>query len=216
MINIENKCCVYIQPQKRLSAYRNKIYKSPTIPIESETTYKKSYLDNKVFEIKLKKCKNSEVTGIIDFNTTNQLSYTGQFEKPIEKIFPRNHLKCEGCGDFTSTYLNSYFNPGLVKTLPIKPKRGKLQHPERMECKTTMTESFQNPGISIKQNVKPKCLFVSEAKIENLTINRLSFKKPNYQKRKNCHPKYRPILTSSKFANNTIYKSSYKSPGYYL
>lgn len=213
----EKNCCVYVQPPKTLSAYRNKIYKHPTIPIECETTYKKSYLDYKTFKPKFNKCENKKATGIIDFNTTSQLSYTGEFHKPIGIILPRNHLKCEGSGDFTTTYLKSYFHSGLVNTLSIKPKRGKLQCHVRIDSKTITTESFQNPGKLQKPHVKRKCSFVSSAKIENLTVNRLSFTETHYcQMRKSCRPKYRPILTSSKFEANSIYKLSYKPPGYYL
>lgn len=208
----------YVQPPKTLSAYKKKIYKPPIIPIESETTYKKSYLANKYFEMNkiFKKCENVEITGIMDFNTTNQMSYMENFKKRTEKIFPRNHLKCEGSNNFVSSYLDSYFNPGLVKTLPIMPKRGKLQYPEQMEFRTIMTESFQNPGKLEKDIFKAKCGFKSEAKIENLTTNRLSYQKLNYQKRTNCRPKYCPILASLNFEENTIYKSSYEPPGCYL
>lgn len=213
----KNKNCVYLQPAKAISAQRKKNYKPPTIKFEIESTYTKSYPANNVSLRKkiVKKCKNFDVTGKIDYNTTNQMSYTGHYEKRVKEIFPRTHLKCGGSANFSSTYSESFFNPGIVKTLSIKPIREKVQDPVMIDCATTMNESFQDPGVQSRtMAIKPKCkVFVTDAKIESLTVNRASYNKNGLQKRTSFRPKRPQVLVSSKMEGDSVYKSSYKPPG---
>ena len=210
------KDCVYLQPPKAVSVQRKKIYKPSTTKFETETTYKKSYLVNKCSPEKhdSKKFKNVQITGKIDYNTTNQISFKGYFENPVGKIFPRSHLKCGGSANFSSTYSESYINPGIVKTLPIKPIRGKVREPMKMECRTTMNESFKNPGVNFLTVVKPKYKkFVTDAKIDQMTVNRASYQKSSLPINKIYRPKRRQLCVSTKIEGDTIYKSSYKPPG---
>ena len=213
----KNKNCTYLQPSKVLSAQRRKNYKPPTIKFETESTYMKSYpASNVSFTKKMaKKSQNFEVTGKVDYNTTHQMSYTGHCEKRITEIFPTSHLECGGSANFSSTYSESYFNPGIVKTLSKKPISGKVQNPVTMNCATTMSESFQDPGIKSRPViVKPKYkVFVTDAKVESLTVNRASYNKNGLQKRISYRPKRRQVLLSTKMEGDSIYKSSYKPPG---
>ncbi|XP_034944636.1 uncharacterized protein [Chelonus insularis] len=200
-----------------------KYQKYVTIPIESNSVYKSSYVKHEITPQKKPRVNRKWVTyGKLDLNTVNKITY--QWPQIVEKskrFYPRSRLRCEPTPiEFITIYMNSFSNPGQIKTVKsLKPKEIEKKYlvSVPMENTTVMKESY----VPYKQKFMPKGdkkiqtqkydvkKWPSNFKPDFQTIYRESYKQFNVKSMKVHCPQYKPGKVSSKMSSNTIYSTSY-------
>ncbi|XP_031837381.2 uncharacterized protein LOC116429076 [Nomia melanderi] len=208
---------LYLQPAKRRPiTYRSS--KKPTIKIESDTTYGKSYVKfdcvpRQRFNYGYRNKVLSKITEKMDFDTVYKLSYQVSQGKVPEPFLPRSRLSIEGLQDMTTTHMTSYMDPGYAKVKLYKPYQGKCVHPVPMEYETITKESYQKftKPITIKRP-KKTIFWQTKSKTDYQTTNQLSYQYTgSISKRIHVMPT-RPSITAQ-IEKDTTFKTSYMIPG---
>lgn len=207
---------VYLQSRKVRPMVYSKPYKKPTLKIESETTYGLSYMkydciSKPKFHYGLHEKIVPSKTGKFDFDTVNKLSYQAATGKLRRAFVPTSCLSINGSHDMTTTFKQSYFDPGYVKTMSYKPYQGKAQHPIPVDYNTVTKESYQDFGIPIVRRPRKREFWQTKFKTDYHTTNQLSYQYVEPSS-KRVHVCYRPVI-SAQIEKDTVYSTSYQVRG---
>lgn len=212
---------LYLQPPKRRSSVYNRPYKKPTIKIDYDTTYGRSYMK---FDCPSKFRINygmhekvvASKTGRFDFDTTYNLSYQA-INRIVSKAFvPKSCLSINGSQDMKTTHTLSYMNPGYSKVVRCKPYRGKVCCPVAMDCRTVTKESYQDfGGLVHTRRPSKRDFWRTKFKTDYHTTNQLSYQYIGPVSKRKQMKHYRPTI-SAQIQKDTIYKTSYEAPGHFI
>lgn len=217
---LQDEDVVYLQPSPRRPITYTRPYTKPTSKIESDTTYGLSYMG---FDSKTRRRVNygtyeqlaAPNTGKFDFDTVYKLSFPGAIGKIRRSFKPRSFLSITGSRDMTTIHATSYMNPGLVKTAPYTPYRGKVLHSVPMDHETVTKESYQNHAHIEVTRPRKREFWRTKSKTDYHTTAQLSYQHIGpVSKRTRVKPK-RPII-SAQIEKDTIFSTSYKVPGCFV
>nr|XP_034180328.1 uncharacterized protein LOC117604414 [Osmia lignaria] len=210
---------LYLQPPKRRPSVYNRPYKKPTIKVDYNTTYGRSYMKfDRPSKFRLNYGMHEKMlaskTAKFDFGTTYNLSYQA-INRIVSKAFvPKSSLSINGSHDMKSTNMLSYMDPGYPKVVRCKPYQGKVCYPVAMDCKTVTKESYQDFGLVHIKRPSKRDFWRTKFKTDYHTTNQLSYQYTGpVSKRKQM--KHRPII-SAQINKDTIYKTSYEAPGRFV
>lgn len=220
---LQKENLLYVQPTKARPTQYNKPYKKPIQKIDASTTYGLSYAK---FDCEYapsrarldleKYYKRAHTTrGKFNFNTVYKLSYYADSKGNVRKPFvPKSCLSINGYHDMTTTQKLSYGNPGYVRTVSIKPYKGKPCHSIPMESKTIMKESYQHFDVPIVKSQVKRKFWQTKFKTDYQTTSHLSYQYVEpFPKRSQV--RYTPKVSVS-FEKNTVYNTSYQMPGCFV
>ncbi|XP_078036097.1 uncharacterized protein LOC144469554 [Augochlora pura] len=207
----------YLQPATRRPMTYSKPYSKPTIQLESNTTYKRSYMKfdcvprrrfNYGDHEKIKNKIDEKMTS----DTVYKLSYQTLQGKVPQPFLPRPRLFIEGSRDLTTTHGMSYMDPGLVKVKCYKPYRAKHVPSVPMESESVTKGSYRNFAMPIIKRPRKPTFWQTKVSTDYQTTSQLSYQYIGpVSKRIKIKPK--PAMINARIEDDTIFKTSYMMPG---
>lgn len=227
---ITNKKLRYIQPPVREMIRPPISYVQPTIPIDSETVHKASYIpiDQEVaLQCRLPPAKPENSLGMgrevkLDTDTVTSTSYppiVGIQKCPT--IIPPSRIVV-GTGPMASmtTQKHDYVLKRGQRTGLIRPLNGMTPSTEAIESDTTTRLSYAPPaGFIPVQNFKPNLGYKQpEIEMDLGTCHKESFQSPHTKPREipGWAVKPRFVKPSIPIDGETIQRCSYRPPGVYV
>ncbi|XP_033336588.2 uncharacterized protein LOC117226413 [Megalopta genalis] len=212
-----NETLKYLQPATRRPMAYNRPYGKPTIQLESDTTYKRSYMKfDRVPQRRFnygdhEKIKN-KIAERMATDTVYKLSYQILQGKIPQPFLPRPRLFIEGSRDFETTHRLSYMDPGLVKVKCYKPYRAKHVPSVPMESESVTKGSYQNFAVPVIKRPRKSTFWQTKAKTDYQTTSQLSYQYIGPVPRR-IRIKPKRAVINARIEDDTIFKTSYMMPG---
>lgn len=209
---------IYLQPCRRRSmAVHRPNFQRLSANIDSDTIYSTSYrkVQPAPNKIKPKDCKSlSELTGRMDLETSNGLSYIKRCGERPKCVYPKDHFGSTGWPMvFETIYAGSYSNPGIIRTTLMKPPSSKKLDHVPMENTTITKESYLPPEVTcgVKISKPSKEVWRTDFKPDYHSVTRLSYQGQRYLRCRSYKPTYQTSITE-KMDCKTIQRNSYIVP----
>lgn len=220
-LNSGNGTVVYLQPPRRSKIAFRPPTKPITVPVESRTIYKTSFIQPEVIPRKRKIHTRKYTTyGEFDSNTVHNLTYTWPEMSHVQQFRPRPRLGIPKIPmDTVSIHTSSYYNPGIVeRQLNCKIVQNKSKVLVPMESTTTTILSYMTPPKIPQDDSQKKIQTVKDKWRSNFKPDYQTNYRENFQKyiinpNKYQRPHYQKATITSKINGNTIYNTSYRAPG---
>lgn len=224
---VNGKKMRYVQPPVREMIRPPISYKQPTIPIDSDTVHKTSYLpiDRAVALL----CRLPPATPEPNLGMNREVKMDSQtvtstsfppivgLQRSLTTVPPNRIVMGTGPMQKMTTQKHDYVSKRGQRSGPIRPLNGMIASTEPIESDTTASLSYAPPaGFIPAVNCKPSAEYkLPEVDMDLETCHKLSFTTPHTKPREipgwAMKPRFvKPLLPMD---SNTIQKCSYRPPG---